>query len=426
MSRVQTQAPQATTKTIDPEAKLLNDVLEKTIESVDKAATRFSSEINQDGIGQLLRAAKKGAAIKRLRAMLSGELLDLLRSLMNSPMGFLTDKDPKRKSKEGTATAPYDDDVIRDCAIEALLNGVLWDGNEFNIIAGKCYITQNGFWRKVREIPGITDIDVVPGVPSLHNGSMVCRVRATWKLWGIESSLIGADGQPGRVFPIKNDSSSTPDNLTGKALRKAYKAIFEKATGSILSAEAGEVDESSPQTVAPAAQMPTKGGNLKNGTHKAEPAAPAPEPTTEPAHEAAAEQGPVEGEIPNDEAPLPIAKPDAFALGELRALCKAKGSPDDTLCKVLGVAKFEDLDSMQVEEQIKDLRDMPDVTAAPKAMSLEAKIALVKQECRDTMTPELGVIAQFKGVTSLGKLTSEQADEALAFLAKKRGSKQGK
>ena len=80
---------------------------------------------------------------------------------MNTETGFLTDRGHAR-AKDKT---PYDDDTLCNAAVEALLHGVNWDGNEFNIIAGRCYLTQNGYRRKVKETPGLADLRLSWGAP---------------------------------------------------------------------------------------------------------------------------------------------------------------------------------------------------------------------------------------------------------------------
>lgn len=261
----------ATTQTLNAETPLLDKVLEATLAQMDQFAVRAANEIR--GASRLKKAAISGNAIKLLKNAITGPMLDMVKGLMNTHTGFLTDRDPSRV-RNGAQFTPYDDETIKTCIVEAMLHEVMLDGNEFNIIAGKCYITQNGYKRKCRELPGLTDLQVSPGIPRLDqaSGQMVCRVAATWKMNGKPMVLMGADGQPGRAFPIKNDSPSTADNLTGKALRKAYKAVFELSTGSEIS----EVDEDDTPQVPKQdksllEKMKEQAPSNGNGTHEAEP-----------------------------------------------------------------------------------------------------------------------------------------------------------
>lgn len=247
MPRQQPGRQEAPAKPVENSEQLLDKIMSDTVSNIDKTAERFKGELHDPTIGQFIRAIKKAKAIEILRKMIM-PTMPLIRSLMNTPMGFLTDEKPDK---------PYTDEVLRDCVIEAMLSSVSIIGNEFNIISGKCYITQAGYKSKLENLPGLTDLDVTPGVPAMYNGQMVCRVRAQWKLNGMDMRLIGADNKDGRAFPIKVGSGSTPDNTTGKALRKGYKAVYEKCTGSKIT----EPDDE-PETVPMPAATPKDDGEL--------------------------------------------------------------------------------------------------------------------------------------------------------------------
>src|SRR4051794_38820181 len=89
-------------------------------------------------------------AMTDIKALLTPEVMRPIMALMNSDLGFRTDKDPsvwnKRDNKYNEA---YSVDVVRNVVIEARLRGFHTINNEFNIIAGRFYGTKNGFIRKV-------------------------------------------------------------------------------------------------------------------------------------------------------------------------------------------------------------------------------------------------------------------------------------
>jgi hypothetical protein len=211
----------------EADAALLDRVVEETVKRMDAMASRYERELSDPILGQLKKAMMMAAAIERLRAMFTPPVMGLLKSLMNTPLGFMTDRGPSANKP------PYHDDVVRDCAIEAMLKGFRWVGNEWNLIAGRMMGVQAGWKRKCEEIPAITDLKVTPGMPGLKDGIMGVRVAARWKINGIADQLIGTDGNPGRVFYIQQNSGSTTDNTIGKALRRAYKAVHEQATGTM-------------------------------------------------------------------------------------------------------------------------------------------------------------------------------------------------
>jgi len=69
------------------------------------------------------------------------EVAQMIMSFQNSAIGFLTDK-----KKDG-----YSQEIVIQAAQEALTAGAYLHGNEFNIIAERCYLAQSFFIRKVRE-----------------------------------------------------------------------------------------------------------------------------------------------------------------------------------------------------------------------------------------------------------------------------------
>ena len=83
------------------------------------------------------------SAVAAIREALTNDVMNaVIMPLVNTKAGFLTDRKPTRKNPN---PVPYTLDVVRSCVIEALTKGVLATGNHFNIIAGSCYITREGY-----------------------------------------------------------------------------------------------------------------------------------------------------------------------------------------------------------------------------------------------------------------------------------------
>ncbi len=225
-------------------------------------------ELANPAIGRLKKAVMMGAAISRLRSMMNPPIMQVLMSLMNSPLGFMTDRGPQAYRED--MKKPYPEDVVKECAIEALLKGVMWTDNEFNIIASRCYIALNGYWRKVRGITGLTNFRPAPGIPIIHNGQTVVRFGASWKMNGKADQLLDGENKPGRVFAIQVNKGSGPDQIAGKAMRKGLKAVFEQIHGSELGDEPDDATEiataSLPAAASKAAQIAaTLGANGGSG-----------------------------------------------------------------------------------------------------------------------------------------------------------------
>src|SRR4029077_1717470 len=166
-------------------------------------------------------------AMNQLREALTPDLMQPMLELMNSPLGFLTDRNGRPNNK-GEVKPLYDVAIVRDCLIEAIMRGVMPINNEFNILAGRTYLAKNGLGRKVKQFPGLTEYKDSISVPRISEGKgAIIQCWATWKLNGVEDRIE-------REFAIKGDSYAGADSYVGKAQRKLYNAVYERISGSAL------------------------------------------------------------------------------------------------------------------------------------------------------------------------------------------------
>jgi hypothetical protein len=195
-------------------------------------------------------------AIKEIRSALTDAVMtDVVMPLMNSKLGFRTDKDPARPSWDKNTRSmktpePYGMNVVRECVIESALRGVPIVGNCMNIIAQNSYVTKEGFWFLIgKRIPGLTDFKITVGVPRMikpagdaRNASdeeakgsiVVCS--ATWKMNGVADRCE-------REIPIRVNAMMGADAIMGKAERKILAASYAQITGTALGdADAADVD----------------------------------------------------------------------------------------------------------------------------------------------------------------------------------------
>lgn len=189
------------------------------------------------GLGTVKAAFRMAEAMQQLRQFIQGEVLEKMLAMQGSALGFRTDKD---------SSGGYPPDIVRDCLIEAVMRGLHPIGNEWNIIAGKCYVTREGFVRLVHDYPGLTDLKVLEGrVESVSQSGCYVPMRATWKLNGIADQIDVS-------VPVKINAGMGADAILGKANRKLLKRVFERITGSIQSDPDDDdlVDEPAPQAVA--------------------------------------------------------------------------------------------------------------------------------------------------------------------------------
>lgn len=209
---------------------------------------------------KFMQALQMAKGVRELRKALDENFVKwALMPLMGSTLGFLTDLDTKPEK--------YSSQVVRDCAIEAMLRGFNIVGNEFNIIAGRFYGTKNGYERLVLEFPGLRDLVLQPGVPTLagDKGALV-PFTATWTLNGKPMSIDcqqTKDGADLRI-PVKLNAGMGPDAIIGKATRKMLFRIYQRVNGSSYGATEGEVgDEQAFVTTGEPAPSPLPAGAVE-------------------------------------------------------------------------------------------------------------------------------------------------------------------
>lgn len=192
-------------------------------------------------VGHFTRAFKMAGAIRALNKLITDDMMSDIMELQGSALGFRTDKDRDNG---------YSVDVVKECAIDCLLRGGHLVGNEMNIIAGRAYYTKEYFTRMLAELPGLTDLRLMPGVPSQNERGALVPYHASWNYKGIPGSLICSarklpDGtiEDDRIC-VKVNSGMGSDAILGKAERKIRARIFARLTGTTVS-EGDIVDVSS-------------------------------------------------------------------------------------------------------------------------------------------------------------------------------------
>lgn len=213
--------------------------------NIEKVSEAIEAAINECGIRSIsklpafMQAIRMAQGIAALRGALTDTFVQTtLMPLQGTALGFLTDKD-----KDGG----YGLNVVRDCAIEAMLRGFNIVGNEFNIIAGRFYGTRAGFERAVAEYPGVTSLVLQPGVPQMKDGGALVPFAASWLLGGkpmnISCQAPVADSPVDTRIPVKVNAGMGTDAVIGKATRKILYRIFQRLNGSSYGLSDGEVGD---------------------------------------------------------------------------------------------------------------------------------------------------------------------------------------
>jgi hypothetical protein len=242
----------------DDGESLLNELLEKSIGTLERTASRYQTEIDA-AENRLRKTILTAKAIEVLRSLLAGDVMKEIMRVQNTRLGFLTDK-----PAYGNTAGGYPEQVVRDCIIEAILKGVYPVNNEFNIIGGNMMIVQNGWRRKLHELPGMDEFPAIqPGDVAETPKYYRIPCTASWVFNGKAGMLsrnvfVSRDTTERRKRDggtYTKDDFTTIDNLMGKVERKMLEAVFKKINGEPFGIDSSE-DAPSDQVEALAREMP--------------------------------------------------------------------------------------------------------------------------------------------------------------------------
>jgi hypothetical protein len=352
-----TQASQLPVRATDQRiaaAKRIDEIASGAIE-LFKEAGSFESEL------------QVATAMNDLRVALTDDMMQPVMAMMNTDLGFRTDRDPKLTPKDGDGNpmTPYAVEVVKECFIESKLRGFHACGNEWNIIAGRFYACKNGLKRKCEKWPGVTDLKVDFGVPKRigEDGALV-PVTARWIKEGHHDSIQAE-------IPVRVNKRMGVDAILGKAERKIYKRIHDRLSG--ITTEDGEVADNE-QTAAPGATAPTP----RFDTMKQATAAPVNEPT--PAELLAEEKA--KQEVPQTP-PTPPAQPQTQPKGKSKTLVTEQLTPQEHLEETLKAEglTFADLVAWANKHKVPEVCNSTRFSEIPEAVAakyLLAKTSLVK------------------------------------------------
>lgn len=175
------------------------------------------SVIKEDGLVMFEKAYQIAKAAGALKKMLTEEYMQPIMELQGNRLGFKTDNDTK---------GGYKLDVVKNCLIEAVLTGVQPFGNQFNIIAGNCYITKEGFGHLLKNMSGLS-YDITPQLPRINADKTGAAI-----VMDIEWNYQGIQRKKSLDIPVKMNSFMGTDAVIGKATRKARAWLFNTITGS--------------------------------------------------------------------------------------------------------------------------------------------------------------------------------------------------
>lgn len=184
-----------------------------------------------NNVGAAFSAAQ---IIMLMREALTDDVMKtIFMPLMNSKIGFRTDRDGKLNRKTGKINELYDINTVRDAIIDAALIGLRPTGNQFNIISGTMYPTKEGYTSLLKKIGAKYIIDYSqPTMDAQGFAVFACKINYEYKN-DKNSFTISAT--------VRTDQYASYDQLRGKAERRAKKALYEYLTGT----DYGDADEQS-------------------------------------------------------------------------------------------------------------------------------------------------------------------------------------
>jgi hypothetical protein len=212
------------------------------LDATARAANRQLVEASKAG-NEMAKGLIMARAIEELKKLMTPAVMSDIMRLMNSPLGFKTDRVPGQKDRDGNDMKPYPDAAVRDVMIQAMIKGLRPTGNELNIIAGQLDVTKEGLERLIKEFPGLKNLKVQIGVPMLIGDGALVPAKASWTLDGVADTL---DCEKDYRIPVRVNKAMGTDAIQGKAVSKLLRKIYQRVTGSELESEAdaGEPDES--------------------------------------------------------------------------------------------------------------------------------------------------------------------------------------
>lgn len=204
-------------------------LVEKTKEVSGVLDTAVKSVIAANKTEGFMKAFMIADAMVKLQESLTHEYMKPIMAMMGSKLGFKTDRDNKPDNDK------YTEAIVKRCLIEAVMMGVQPYGNQFNIIAGNCYITKEGFGYALNTWPELT-YNIIPEVKAVNadKTSAVIHCAIEWN----SNGMIKEKNVP---FQLKMDTYTTLDAAIGKATRKARAWLHNVVSGMELpSAESVE------------------------------------------------------------------------------------------------------------------------------------------------------------------------------------------
>jgi len=204
-------------------------------------------------------AIAKGVHDLKAIFLQSPEIRQVVMSMCNNRLGFLTDRTPAivtRNQRNGKyPNKLYSYEELVDPIIEGLLKGYRISNNEINIISGQFYAAKAGNYRMILEYPGLANFayNNSPAVYAQDHKSARVKCWASWKINEVAQS-IGMEPNDELILAIRVNYGMGDDAVLGKAHAKLFKRVLERLSGQVIP-ESSDVEVINGQAL-PAEEIP--------------------------------------------------------------------------------------------------------------------------------------------------------------------------
>lgn len=211
--------------------------------------------------GSFERAIAMGIAVNDLREALTSSVMTSIMKLKGSQLGFRTDERPASNYNKAII---YEEDTVKECLIVATCMGLAPVGNQWNILAGRCYVTKEGMTHLLRNLDGLSNLKIIYHPAEIKESSTSGVSKNGNEYQKVErEGIVSVDlswefhGKPSNErleFCIKVNNGMSQDAIIGKAERKAKAWLYSHLTETSISD--GDVEEAAfePRNVTPPKQ----------------------------------------------------------------------------------------------------------------------------------------------------------------------------
>ena len=238
---------------------VLSESEKALMSSLSRTVTAFRQHLADPAVNEWERDLVQAKALAPLERLLTPDLLQDFMKLQDSPYGFRTD-------------SKYPAEVVRRCLIQAWLAGARVSGNQFNIIAGNCYLTKEFYRAAILDTQGVSNLKLTIGTPQRYGErAMACEAKAEWTFGGRSQELkfLKTAELDARIV-VNSHSSSGPDEIRGRVESKLFQRVLSVLRG--MNHDADEVIET--ETIdGPVSPSPSnQTGELANAPEVGKPA----------------------------------------------------------------------------------------------------------------------------------------------------------